>query len=74
MTRRRFLVLALCLPLLAAAACRRTGNDVTRGNRDCILPLDDGADPTDLNPHVITGTKEFVRRRPTFPEVAPLQG
>ena len=60
MMRRRFLTLVLCLPFLLAAGCRRAGNDVARGNHDGILLLGNGAEPTDLDPHVITGTKEFA--------------
>ena len=58
MFRCRFLLLTLYLILVAA--CRRTGDDVARGNHDGILLLGNGAEPSDLDPHAITGTKEFA--------------
>ncbi len=54
----RGLGVASCLFLLAA--CHRSETDVAKANREQVLLLGNGAEPTDLDPHVITGTKEFA--------------
>ncbi len=45
--------------LAVLPACRRTETNVERGNREGVLHLGNGAEPTDLDPQIITGTKEF---------------
>ncbi len=44
--------------LATGTGCRRTETAVERGNHDQILHLGNGAEPADLDPDVITGTKE----------------
>ena len=56
-------------PLLAAGllaalsavfpACHRSETPVARGNREGVLLLGNGAEPSDVDPQVVTGTKEF---------------
>ncbi len=54
----RLFVLIACL--WTGTACRRAGTDPAKNSHDGILLLGNGAEPTDLDPHIITGTKEFA--------------
>ncbi len=51
--------LLLCLVALGVSGCRRSETNVATGNREQILHLGNGAEPSDLDPQVVTGTKEF---------------
>ena len=51
-------LLALGVGFSPLAGCRRAETTVARGNRDGILHLGNGAEPSDLDPQIITGTKE----------------
>ena len=42
----------------ALAGCHRAETNVQRGNREQVLYLGNGAEPADLDPDIITGTKE----------------
>ena len=46
---------AFCLP-----GCKRGETNVAEGNRAQILHIGNGAEPTDLDPQIVTGTKEFA--------------
>ena len=54
-----FILPWLLLLGLFTAGCHRTETNVERGNREGILYLGNGAEPTDLDPQIVTGTKEF---------------
>ena len=60
MRLRLFLILT-CLLVLGffTPGCRRTETNVERGNREGVLYLGNGAEPSDLDPAIVTGTKEF---------------
>ena len=55
-----FAILAPFIAVLGVLpACHRPETNVTRGNREGILHLGNGAEPADLDPQIVTGTKEF---------------
>lgn len=54
-----FLALAFVFLLTLTVGCGKRETAVQRANREGVLLLGNGAEPTDLDPHIITGTKEF---------------
>lgn len=50
----RLLFPVSCL-LLLTTSCAKRESAVTRGNRDGILHISTGSEPTDLDPHTVTG-------------------
>ncbi len=50
--------IGLTLALLSGAGCTKRETPVQQGNRDQILLLGNGAEPSDLDPHIIIGIPE----------------
>ncbi len=50
--------LILLLTLLALCGCGRRETRVEAGDRDQVLHINNGAEPQDLDPHVVTGVPE----------------
>ncbi|PHX86860.1 MAG: ABC transporter substrate-binding protein [Opitutia bacterium] len=51
-------LLTLLLPLLAFTGCGKRETAVERGNREGVLHLSVGSEPSDLDPHIVTGLGE----------------
>ena len=51
-------LLTLLLPLLAFTGCGKRDTAVERGNREGVLHLSVGSEPSDLDPHIVTGLGE----------------
>jgi oligopeptide transport system substrate-binding protein len=51
-------LLPAALALLVFAACKKRETPVERGNREGILHLSVGSEPSDLDPHTVTGLGE----------------
>ncbi len=49
---------AILVPLLTFSACAKRETNVERGNREGVLHLSVGSEPTDLDPHTATGLGE----------------
>lgn len=61
MTMRRVMRLWLlvgCLAVIAATGCGHRESPVEQGARDQILHLGNGAEPAELDPHLVTGVPE----------------
>ncbi len=61
MTMRRVIrlwFLVGCLALIAATGCGHRQTPVELGARDQVLHLGNGAEPSDLDPHIVTGIPE----------------
>ncbi|MES2695541.1 MAG: peptide ABC transporter substrate-binding protein, partial [Verrucomicrobiota bacterium] len=52
----RFLVFILSLLAVLLVGCAKRESTVDRANRDGVLHFSIGAEPTDLDPHIVTGT------------------
>ncbi len=52
------LALTLLLPVLAFTGCAKRETAVERGNREGVLHLSVGSEPSDLDPHIVTGLGE----------------
>ncbi len=52
---RRLLLTATLVPLLFALGCAKRESVVARGNQEGVFHISIGSEPTDLDPHTVTG-------------------
>ncbi len=59
-TLSRVPLLGLVLFALVLSGCGKRQTNVTKGNKDQVLHLGNGAEPSDLDPHTVSGVPEHV--------------